>query len=243
MSDGTQAAITIVLTVLGTPTVMVFLAWHFKESIKAYLLVGAHKAINEHKQVLDTYTESMKHSLQREMVRVESYVKGKFTVYPVLYEKILKAQGSVSSLFGVRFSTNQDRFTEEDLRSALDENRVVDGEVQHILGVFRSDNKTGLEIFNRMMREIEFQKARNVYHEAKNYLVLNELFLSKEAADHSYKIFTSMWSVWVDSQMSHQSQGHYDKTNEVRETNAKNDAMIGELKDMMRREMEPDLPK
>lgn len=268
MSDWSDIAKLAVVTVFGTPLILAFLAYLSKEgvksfllvgaqnsinqykqlldtqteSIKSYLLVGAQNSINEHKQVLDTYTESMKHSLQREMVRVESYVKGKFTVYPTLYEKILKAQGAISGIFGLRFSTNQDRFTEEDVKSQLEENRVVEGEAQHILGAFRDDRKKGLKLFNKMMREIEFQKAQNLYQEAKNYFVLNELFMSKEAADLAYGIFTSLWSVWVDSHLSHQSEGDYNNIREVREGNKKNDAMIAKLKDLMRREMEPEPP-
>lgn len=242
MSAEVNSFLVVLMGLVGTPAVIAFIAWGCKEVIRSYLTVDEQKTINAHRQELDAHTEALKHSLQREMVRVEAYTKNKFSVYPILYEKLLKAEGGVTSLYGpgsIRFSTKQANFTESDVHSAMKERNIVGGEIEHVLKEFRSNRELGLEAFNKIMREVEFVESRIQYREAKNYFVLNELFVSEDVCTAVDKILTDMWRIWVDANVMHISNGRQDRMDQVNKGSDALRALMISLKDILKEGLEP----
>lgn len=114
----------IIVTLIGTPAVTAFFAFLMKKKIKSYFVIDAQKAINSHKQELDTYTEAMKHSLQREIIKAEHSTRNKFTMYPKIYACLIKAHGKIAGLYGLRHSLDRSRSTPDEIREALESRNV-----------------------------------------------------------------------------------------------------------------------
>lgn len=234
-----------IVVLIGTPALTAFFAFLLKERIKSFFLVGAQKDINTHKQELDTYTESMKHSLQREMSKVEHSTRSKFSVYPKAYARLIKAHGKIAGLYGLRHSIKRNNSTSEDVRYALESRNVLKGEIERIVAAYEASPTTGLEELEKMLREVEVSDAHNCFVRAKNYLLLNELFMSPSIINETSIVLKSLNELRATALTAHAAKGHGSEwVQKFFEQQKLMPPLLEKLRDEMRNELHPkDHPK
>ena len=227
------------VVVLGTPSLSALVVFYTQERLKSALLVSAQNQINEHKQILDTYTESMKHSLQREMSKVEHATRSKFSIYPNLFAKFVKASGAIAGLVEVGYQTDLTNITQEDIRSNLTKRKIMIGEQNRIVAEFLSDGDRGIEAYKSILSELEIQKARRVLGKAKNYWLLNELFISDSVNAKIEEIVKALAPAYSSASSMRSGRSSSDKSEKYSASIEKANTAIQALKAIMIKELEP----
>jgi hypothetical protein len=235
-----EMTIYIVVTLFGTPAVTAFLAFLSKEKIKSYFFVDAQKAINSHKQELDTYTEAMKHGLQREIIKVEYSTRNKFTIYPKMYARLIKAHGKLSGLYGLRHNLDRSMSTADDVREALESRNVIKGEIDRIIAAYEADASLGIKQLEEMLREIEVNDAHSTFIKAKNFLLLNELFMSQAIAREIDGVLGKINQLRATAITAHKSRGSGERWFEkFFEQEKEIPPLLEDLRNAMRNELNP----
>ncbi|MBC7660461.1 MAG: hypothetical protein H7249_12250 [Chitinophagaceae bacterium] len=230
-----------IIIALASPVCTAAMGYFWLERAKTRIELENQKQLANHKQTMDTYTESMKHSLLREMVRVEHTICSKFQIYPKLFAKFVRVQGAMEGLMGFSITTSYENATRTDIENMLKANNILDGEQQKILAEFDYDQTRGIKSFERIMAHVKNRESRATLQKAKNYWLLNELFISEDINKIATDLFLHLANAYAAG-----SSWTTLSTASFEETSARHTAGIegakkcmSRLKSRMNHELEP----
>jgi len=137
------------------------------------------KTIETYKHELNTISEQQKFNYQRWITDFSLFTQKKHEVYAELYRLLLIADGSLESLFGLREVPSFIEYTREDMEKYLRNYQVVEGYIPQLLKNWDKPRNQCIQEIREYLTIIDFQKADKARNEAKNYSLLNSLYLSE----------------------------------------------------------------
>ncbi len=120
---------------------------------------------------------------------------------------MIKAHCKLSGLYGLRHDLDRSKFTAEDVREALESRNVIKGEIDRIIAAYEADASQGIKKLEEMLREIEFSDAQSSFIQAKNFLFLNELFMSQAMVRKIDGILEKINQLSATANTVHRSRG------------------------------------
>ena len=179
--------------------------------------------------------------MQKQYLRAQLATAKTHEVYAKLVELIRRAEGAVGGLWGGRWATNYSTYSVEELEQVVKEARPGGEEVEKILAIVRVDKKKGIKRIEEVLRRREMEEARRLCTEAKNYLVLNGIFVTVRVREIAYEVLRLLFSAWSDVQVATEAPGSgswQKKYNEAVESAAKR---LDDLESAMRADLLPEI--
>jgi hypothetical protein len=171
------------------------------ERLRADLSRANETDLERVKAALAQQNEATRHTLQIELMKVQSAHGKKHEVYPELYEKLRRAEGAIASLRGLRQVPSYDGFGESDFEKLLSANGFPSDLRQRIQESIRSDRRQGIQDLQRVMYQMEFGRAESLHAEARNFLVLKALYAKPTLVEHARLVLQELWGAWVEADM------------------------------------------
>lgn len=208
------------------------------ERLKAELGSANAKEIEQAKAGFAAENESLRHRYQLERFRVEMATKHRDEVYSELLDKIRRAEGAVAPLRGFREVPNLENFSENDLRKLLDDLSITEKlKTEHLEKVQR-DRKAGLRAVEQLMYRVDIRKAGQLLSDAKNHLILKELYVSPDVEELAFEVINEFRYAQIEAEVSEDSGGSYAGKNFPKHMESAT-KKLAELKALMRRELTP----
>lgn len=132
---------------------------------------------------LETHKSQLALENQRRIQDFNLYTTKRHEVYPELYKLILIADGNIRGLVGLRSVLTFEEFNREDLENYLKEKNVVQGKKNELLSLWDADKDRGIKKMKKYLRLLEIHQAKLTFHEAKNYFLMSELYLSERVSN------------------------------------------------------------
>lgn len=136
------------------------------------------KRLAHFKYELDSAAEQSRFDYHRRLQDFNLYTCKKHEAYIELHRLLLRADGSVSGLVGVRQELTYEEFDRGDIERVLRDRQIPNGKIEEILQQWDDNPKTAVENMTEYFRVLEFQQARRAISDAQNYFWLNNLYLS-----------------------------------------------------------------
>jgi len=181
----------VVLTVLRYFAKLVVERWLRKrdESQKA----ERQAELESHKAELVRLTEQLKHGLEREMLKAQLSTSKVHQIYPILYERILRAHSAVADLTGGRMEPTYEDYSTQDFIELLERRHLLpQGERALLLKNIATDREKGIQKLRHVLRRVEIQHARGLLIKASNYRVVKGLYLSEPVGALAYQILNAV---------------------------------------------------
>lgn len=189
-----------ILTSLATTGVIGGLfIWLFKESLKTSLKLDMEARLNTQRADLERVRDAFQFQVQQAMLSIQIQTEKTHEIYPELYEKLRVAEGAIGSLLGLRESPTWEEYSVDDLKSLMERRGVVSGQIERIAQAINQNRRDGLKEMNEYLRMIELNEAKGKHHEAKNYVVLKNLYMTDEIAEECFTICKHLWAAIVDA--------------------------------------------
>ena len=173
--------------------------WIFKESIRTSLRLEMETRLNAQKSELDRMRDAFQFQVQQAMLSIQIKTERTHEIYPELWEKLRMAEGGTSRMLGLRESPTYGDFSIEDFKAMLVERKVIPGHIEKLLSAIQSDRNSGIAKLRDFLRFVEWNEAKLQHQEAKNFIVLKQLYMTDEIADMSFKICEHIWFAIVDA--------------------------------------------
>jgi hypothetical protein len=141
------------------------------------------KALEAYKSELNRVSEQQKFNYQRWITDFSLFTQKKHETYAKLYRLILIADGSLETLSGFRQVPSFDEYTRSDMGKYLHNYQIVEGYIPELLNGWENSRETCIQKIRGYLTMIDFQKADKARSDAKNYFLVNTLYLS-EATEH-----------------------------------------------------------
>ena len=150
--------------------------------MESKIRVIAEREINEHKHGLDLHGDKIRHDLQRDMLQAQITTDQKHKIYADLYSLLMHAEGSVSMLMGLRSVLTYEEFSIEEFEKHLQSEGVMTEKRNEIVIAFRERKSKGVNLWRKYKRMMEMHAAQAKIAEAKNYWIVNELYISDKVS-------------------------------------------------------------
>ncbi|ARU61867.1 hypothetical protein CBW65_13125 [Tumebacillus avium] len=173
----------VLLSVLVTSGIGTFL---FQTFIRNKIKNLFDKNLESHRHTLMLITEETKFDFQRRIQDFSLFTSKKHEAYQELYKLILIANGKVLSFSGgFKSELSFEEFSKEDLEKYMTDKKVVSGKMKYLLEMLESNRRKAIKEMKEYILMIDFQKAWHSINEARNLLLINELYLSDEVSKSS----------------------------------------------------------
>lgn len=233
-----DAWLTVLISFLTSAGVTSGLQFLIPKLIVTHLEHKNQKALEAYKSELNRISEEQKFYYHRWITDFGLFTKKKHETNTELYRLILIADGSLETLSGVRELPSFDEYTQSDMEKYLHNYQIVEGCISQLLDGWETSRKTCIRKIREYLTMIDFQKADKARNDAKNYFLVNILYLS-EITEH---VISELLSLLVRHYViDHQSRvEHYhdpsavDERKKVRERKA---ILLENLKATMRNEI------
>lgn len=193
-----------ILTSLATTGVVGGLCiWLFKESLKTSLKLDMETRLNTQRADLESVRDAFQFQVQQAMLSIQIQTEKTHEIYPELYEKLRVAEGAIGSLLGLRESPTWEEYSVDDLKSMMERRGVVTGQIERIAQAIQQNRRDGLKEMNEYLRMIELNETKGKHHEAKNYVILKNLYMTDEIAEDCFTICKHLWGAIVDANPEH----------------------------------------
>ncbi|HSP80340.1 MAG TPA: hypothetical protein VLQ93_17535, partial [Myxococcaceae bacterium] len=108
------------------------------------------------------------------------------------------------------------------------------------LALLRESRREGIKRIEELLRRRELESARRQHTEAKNYLILNGIFVTKRVRELANEVLRELWSAWTNVQVAMDAPGSgswYEQYATAVEAAAKK---VSELEEAMQADLLPE---
>lgn len=128
------------------------------------------------------------------------------------------------------------------MRKFLTALSVLEGEQDRIANIFAENREAGISAYREMLEEVETQQARSTLANAKNYWLINELFLSPEVNAKVEEIVTALANAYASAatKRNRSVRGGTTFLRSHEQAMEKANASIRSLKEVLTKELKPD---
>ena len=184
--------------------------------------------------------EAIRHELQKQLLRTQLAATKNQEVYSKLIQLLRKAEGAIGYLWGARFSPDYSRYSEDDLRQALEGANAPGQDKIELLDLLASDRrKEAIKKLESILRQRDKNEARKAQNEASNYLALEGIFMQRNVRDLAFEIARMLWHAWVDVDVGDQADPGQQFVESFNKNMKKVAALMPQLEDLMRAELLP----
>ena len=183
------------------------------------------------KRDVDRYVELLKHDLQREALKAELTTKQNHFIYPRLMRKLRRAQGAFGELIG-SFGPGWQGLDDEELAALLQKMRVPGKQRKALLEKLRNGDPSATPELEKVIWNHKISRAYQLAVQAKNYTILNALFLSEPVHSAALAIANKM-AVSAFGTFHNMNPTDLDKTKTAAETE------LPLLEEQMRADLRP----
>ena len=211
---------------------------HALEQYKFDLQLRAQGQIEQARSSLAAWNEGVRHEFEKQRFRAQLVTARTQEVYSRLILLVRLAEGKVAGLLGARFDPTFEDHSIEELEKVLDAAKTPGIERSQIVSLFTENREEGIRRLNKARRRLEMHQAREAHHEAKNHVVLEGIFMTREVRDLAFEALQAIWSAWVDAEMV--EQAHLPTNFESFFLNTKKAAdLVAQLENRMREDLLP----
>jgi hypothetical protein len=172
------------------------------------------------------------------MLKAELSTTGLHQVYPLLFERLRRAEGAVAGLMGLQYAPTFEEYDVADFERHLKNLKLPGGERTRLMRELEQDRPTGIKELNMTARRVDLQRARGRLFRTRNYLVLKSLYLSDPVKSAALEAWDTLWGVWVDLDVGSEAKDpSFFKTARVNLEAAATRLLA--LEGMMRSELQP----
>lgn len=193
---------------------------------------NAEKNLENHKQKLNVHTENLKFDLQKKIHDYGLYSGKRHEIYPELFKLLLLADGNVHGLYGFRRNLSFSEFNEDDIKVFMQARKISEGKQREILNLWNLRKDDAIDELEAYLRVLEIQDARKSLIEAKNFLLLSDLFLSELVSQKSDELFGALNKILVFIEFP--SPGDYRERDKISEEVK---GLFADLKMLMRKDL------
>lgn len=222
---------TILASLCASGSIIGLSIWLFKESIKTSLKLDMEERLNVQRADLDRVRDNLQFQFQQAILSIQLKTQKTHEIYPELFGKVKIAEGAIGRLLGGRESPTWQEHSIEDLRIVMARKNVVSGQVEKLARAIEEDREEGLKEMNKYLRMLEYNESKSILQEAKNYLILNSLYMTDEIADDCHEVCKQLWHAIVDANPEYVQWDSYQKKLE------KCEELIDVMKSKMRIEL------
>ncbi|WP_043434203.1 hypothetical protein [Cystobacter fuscus] len=181
------------------------------ESYKTQLQLESQSQLERHKSEIQMkatqQVEIIRHEMQKQMLRAQLSTTKTHTVYSKLIKLLLKAEGSVGSLMGAGYAPTFEKYSLEDFAKVLDEARAPGQEKKETLDLLERDRHEGIRRLEAYLRRRKIQDGRVDVAKARNYLLLEGIFITDTVRDLAFKACDSLGNAYVAANVSEMTKG------------------------------------
>ncbi len=135
---------------------------------------------------------------------------------------------------GFVYRIDETQYTEKDLERIMNEENVVDGTKQNILIKFKSDKSGAIDELRKLQRHLDAAEARRKFTEAKNYFLLNEIYISELVGSKIKEIIANLANLCGILMAKLEDPTYHRDTTPIKENSAK---LFDELRTLLRNEL------
>lgn len=180
----------------------------FKKAVDTWVerRIGARfdKELEDHRHRLELDAEAVRAQHQRRLQDFSLSTIKRHEVYAELFKLLLIADGSVQRLWGGRLDPDWEKYSAEDISKSMEAAGFTSTQRDDVLQDWDRDRKTALRVYKEAMRNVEKHQALTATTDAKNYFLVNSLFLrdavSSQVAD-ILRVLNELLShalIWLD---------------------------------------------
>lgn len=229
---------TIIASALTSSAVIAVIALIGRSVIAGTISQIFNKRMERYKHQLTLISDKYRFDYERKTADFALYIKLKHEKYSKLYELIHIANGKLMGLYGFRKELTLEEFSKSDMETYLRNHKIAEGFILEVLATWETNKQESISRIRKYLRMIEFQIAHAARNEAKNYMVLNALYVSSAAETIVNEILTKMVNLNVSWEMpTEHGPGPRDEIAENRKTISEKDLLIEKLKNLMREEL------
>ncbi len=151
--------------------------------------------------------ERQKANLQAELQKAQHTTTRLHDIYPELVQKLRVAEGAVAGLWGARRSTDLSRHDEADFAELLKRLRIPGEEREETLALLRGDKEAGIKQLERLQRRVELIDAREKINDLKNFVLLKEIYISKEVYEAHWAVIRKLSDAHVEVEVGEAHPG------------------------------------
>lgn len=213
-------------------------------AIKLFFDHRLKRGLETHKAELDRHTERIKYDMQRDFINAELKTKVLHQIYPALFEKLTKAEGTISGLMGSRPSTAWSNMPADEVRLSLGLRGVSPSRTATLMATFATDPKKAEEEIEKLLHMLDFGRAKTRFQRAKNFRLLKVIYISQSVNVLVEEFEKLAWSAFVGYQMtfSHGTAAGPNFFEKGREDAAAARNKLDEIRAIMGRELSPAPP-
>lgn len=178
-----------------------FLTYLLRKLFGAWLIKQTNIEVEKYKADLQNLSELLKFDIQKDAIRAEHHIGSLNTIYPELYSKLRIAQGHISSLFGLRYAPNWTGSSAADIEKLLIEKNAPSLTRDDIVQEVTVNRPNGLKKLEEYLRDHEFYSAHMKLSDVMNFIILKEIFISKDIRELSLEIHKLLVSAKVNGEM------------------------------------------
>jgi hypothetical protein len=214
------------------------ITFYSKTYISGFLSNKFNIALEEYRQKLSQIGEEKKYELEKYLSNFNQYSQKKHEIYSELYKKLKIADGMIRSLVGFKREPSFEEYNKKDMEKYLIKKGVLESYARKLLVKFDTEKDSCIKDIRNYLALIEYNEAIKKYEEAKNYFLIQELYLSDELAGNVLSLIKSLGSLSIDydPQFSELRRSE-DKRKEINEEEKKCLASLEIIKNTMKKEL------
>ncbi|MEK5417321.1 hypothetical protein BSK49_19140 [Paenibacillus odorifer] len=197
-----------------------------------YIKSKAEKELESYKQKLTIHTENLKFELQRRSHDFNLYSVKRHELYPHLCKLLLIAHGNIRALYGLRSFLSFDEFSKSDIKAYMENRKIVEGKASSILANWETNKKNAVEELRSYLRILDINDAESNLIDARNYLLISDIFLSKSVTAMSGEALEDISMV-----LTYTKYPEHGTHVERERLNEKIDSLLIALKEQMKKEL------
>jgi len=126
------------------------------------------------------------------------YVQKKHKIYSELYKKLQIVDGGISSFQGIKVSPSFEEFNKADMEKYLIRKGVLESYATKLLSQFESDREYSIKEIRDYLDLLNYNKIGSSLHDAKNYYLIQELYLSDDLSREVLDLIKVFGKLYVD---------------------------------------------
>lgn len=201
-------------------------------------------AASRFEKKLTEHSESLKHSLKKELLQLETNFSKKHTIYPELYSALVKAESSCLRLLGLYSEREYSAYTRDELERVLMDNRYEQAGIRRVLETFDRNEDFGRREFSKAIYLCKVSIAEENENAAQQYLLLNDLYLSRDVRELSDSVLRSIRKLCFACRMyvqsDYESIDALDDASAVKSEIKKSRVIYSKINSLMRKELGQD---
>lgn len=193
---------------------------------------------NKLSKQLNREIEELKHFQSRMLKDYDLYTSKRHLVYPEAYKSLELAFGSIMRLRGHKRSLTFENVDSSDIETFMVSKNFTSHDKSSVLALWEKDRLTAIKMIEGRIKFIEYNEAYEKWGEANDYVILNELFMSKTSADSSREFLDKMHDYWTMLDPDYPHEAVVDFQEDMKKLRGTELPQLREkLKDMFRNEL------